>query len=59
MKKRLLVVATAIVCLCFAVLFVRSWISESAKGVYLMTVLWGGVLLLSLFSLVYRIRAKG
>jgi hypothetical protein len=32
--------------------------SESSRGVYLMTVLWGGAFLLSLVSIVLRIRAK-
>ena len=49
---------TAVASIGFAVLFARSWASESTKGVYLMTFLWGGAFLLSLVSLVLRIRAK-
>lgn len=48
----------ALASVCFAVLFVRSWMRESGKGVYLMTVLWAGVFLLSLVSFVLRMRAK-
>lgn len=48
----------AVALTCFAVLFVHSWISESSRGVYFMTFLWGEVFLLSLVSLVLRIRAK-
>jgi hypothetical protein len=32
--------------------------SESSRGVYLMTFIWGCVFVLSLVSLVLRIRAK-
>jgi hypothetical protein len=57
MKKWLLVL-TAVASVCFAVLLVRSWMSEGSRGVYLMTALWGGAFLLSLVSFVLRMRAK-
>ena len=58
MKKWLLAL-TVVASVCFAALFARSWMSESTRGVYLMTFLWGGAFLLSLVSLVLRVKAKG
>jgi hypothetical protein len=56
--KKWPVALTAVVSVCSAALSVRSWMSEGSKGVYLMTFVWGGVFLLSLVALVFRIRAK-
>jgi hypothetical protein len=57
-KRRRLVLAAAGACLCFAVLFIHSWMQERNKGAYFMTYLWGGPFFLSLLVLVFRIRAK-
>ena len=56
--KKWRVALTAVAVACSATLLVRSWMSEGSKGVYLMTFLWGGVFLLSLVSIFFRIRAK-
>ena len=57
--KKWPIALTVVASVCFAALFARSWMSESTRGVYLMTFLWGGAFLLSLVSLVLRVRAKG
>ena len=54
--RRFLVFGTTISCAIFATLLVRSILEERAKGVYLLSFLWGGVLLLSLVLLAFRSR---
>jgi O-antigen/teichoic acid export membrane protein len=56
--RRFLVFGTTISCAIFATLLVRSILEERAKGVYLLSFLWGGVLLLSLVLLAFRSRIK-
>jgi hypothetical protein len=57
--RRFLIFGTAISCAIFATLFVRSILEERAKGVYILSFLWGGALVLSLFLLAFRSRIKG
>jgi hypothetical protein len=58
MKRWLKVLGSALTCVCWAILSVRSWTRESAQGTYLMTSLWGIASLLSFFSLIFWIRQK-
>ena len=59
MKKRWLVIGSALSSACFAIVFVRAWMRESGSSEYFMTVVWAGPLLLSLIVLAMRLWTKG
>ena len=56
--RRYLIGGSALSCVIFAILFVRTMIEERAKATYFMTYIWGCVFLLSLVLLIVRIRIK-
>lgn len=58
MQKKTWLISASFSCGCFALLFLRSWIRESAAREFFMTPLWGVALLLALVALVLRLRAK-
>jgi hypothetical protein len=59
MNKRWLAIESALSSACFAIVFVRSWMRESERGEYFMTVVWAGPLLLSLIVLAMRLWSNG
>jgi hypothetical protein len=56
MKKWLLLVLSVLAGAAWTTLFVRSWFRESASGFYLMTTLWGVLVIFSFVSVVFRIQ---
>jgi predicted membrane channel-forming protein YqfA (hemolysin III family) len=57
-KRRLRVFAAAGASICFAILFVESWMRETNHRTYIGTFIWGVGMFLILFSIVLHIRDK-
>jgi len=55
-KKELKLFLSFLSTLCWGILFLRSWVRAANYGHYFMTVLWGLVLLVSIFSLILNLR---